>query len=208
VTQDAGSRFDDVASARGLTLSPELRTSLVHYAELLALHGQRANLVGTGDITRLADELVLDAMELVALLPAASGLRALDVGSGAGLPGIPLALARRDWNWTLVEPRSKRYQFLLHARRTLGLTNVEVRECRLEDLGDARWDLVVSKAVFEPREWVERGTALLTPSGHVGLYLNGTPAEALPELPAVAAHHGYRLLDGRERTVALVQGAG
>jgi 16S rRNA G527 N7-methylase RsmG len=81
----------EVAERRSFDLPEHLAEPLARYIDLLALHNERSNLVGSSDPRRIADEMVLDALEMVPLMTDTGGT-ALDIGSGAGLPGLPLAI--------------------------------------------------------------------------------------------------------------------
>lgn len=97
-------------------------------------------------VTRhLLDALsVLPAMQALAL---PKGLRLLDVGAGAGIPGLMLAVARPDWAITVLDSNGKKTRFMRHAVRTLGLTNVTVVQARAEAFeAEARFDVVMSRA--------------------------------------------------------------
>lgn len=193
----------EVAERRSFDLPEHVAEPLARYIDLLALHNERSNLVGSSDPRRIADEMVLDALEMVPLMPDHGGT-SVDIGSGAGLPGLPLAIWFPNWHFTLVEPRAKRIHFLSHARRTLQLSNVTVVEGRLEDLGEQRFDAAFAKAVFEPSVWLERSREVLKPSGFTGFYLNGDAGEYAALLSPRSSVHAYSLLDGRPRLTAVV----
>ncbi|MFN8087651.1 MAG: 16S rRNA (guanine(527)-N(7))-methyltransferase RsmG [Mycobacterium sp.] len=118
------------------------------YAEMLATAGVERGLLGPREVERLWDRHILNSVAVGELIPASA--RVLDIGSGAGLPGIPLAIARPDLSVALVEPMLRRTDFLAEVVVGLGL-DVTVRRGRAEDktvrddLGDA--DAVVSRAV-------------------------------------------------------------
>lgn len=110
-----------------------------------------------------------DAASLLPVLPDSS--RVVDVGSGNGLPAIPIAIARPDLALTLVEPIAKKVAFLRECRRALRLDNVEVVRARDDELiareSFRPFDVAVSQATFAPAVWLERGAALVKPGGLV-----------------------------------------
>lgn len=93
------------------------------------------------------DMLIQHVMDSLAVLPHINGPRIIDVGTGAGLPGIPLALARPDWQVTLVESNQKKAAFLQQVRIELALRNVTVAAKRIEDTGaDKKADTIITRA--------------------------------------------------------------
>ena len=106
------------------------------------------NLVSRGDIVRLDSRHLLDSL---AAIPYVEGKRLLDVGTGPGLPGIPLAIAQPNVSVTLWERMARRVRFLQMACRELGLANVSVRECDIEKATRSpeafAYDTVVARAV-------------------------------------------------------------
>jgi 16S rRNA (guanine(527)-N(7))-methyltransferase RsmG len=118
---------------------------LVRYAELVERWAARHNLVHFASRQELVERHLLDSLAGAHLLEGAGVL--LDVGSGAGLPGVPLLAVRPAWSGVLLEPRQKRWAFLRLAVRELGL-DARAVDCRYEalDAGE-RFDLVTSRAV-------------------------------------------------------------
>ena len=109
------------------------RQLLLFLADLL--HWNRAyNLTATTDSHEVVSRHLLDSL---AVLPWLGGRRAVDLGSGAGLPGLPLAIAEPSRYWDLVDSAGKRVRFMRHAVRRLGLRNVAVHHCRIEAFAPA-----------------------------------------------------------------------
>lgn len=194
---------------------------LANYVELLLTHGRKTNLVGTLEPLRIVDELLLDSLEVLPLLgDSTAEWLVVDVGSGAGIPAIPLLLARDSWSAVLIEPRMKRAYFLKHAARALGLaarvTVLRDRwtpEMALGREGGSARRLWVSRAVFAPDEWIARALAAAKPGDAVASWLN-EPAETAPISRGERADRlvgfessarSYRFGDGRERTIQLLQ---
>lgn len=182
------------------------------FVALLSKHGARANLVGTTERTRIADEIVLDAFRMAPLLRQAIGPtgRMIDIGAGAGIPIIPLLLALPNWHGVAVEPREKRRAFMTFARRELGLRDrFEILEGRLEDTGvltvdppiPLAFDAAVSKAVLDPNEWVQRASSLVKDRGMIGVWLG--EEGALKRSPTHAVE--YETESGSARRVALIE---
>ena len=141
---------------------PTLDGLAVYLSELDSWR-RRINLTG-----RLSpEELAAHALESVlgaGLIP--EGSKVVDVGSGAGLPGLPIAIAREDLEIALVEPRRKRGAFLRHVARTLSLPRVQVLEARIEEIRSQTFDVATTRAVGHFAEWLA-GTRFLGPSGTV-----------------------------------------
>ncbi|MER5639559.1 16S rRNA (guanine(527)-N(7))-methyltransferase RsmG [Kitasatospora sp. NPDC002227] len=147
----------------------------VRYTELLATAGVRRGLIGPREVPRLWDRHVLNCAVLAELLPADASL--CDVGSGAGLPGIPVAMARPDVSVTLLEPLLRRTTFLEEVVRELGLDNVTVLRGRAEEMvGKLAVDVVTARAVAPMERLAGWGLPLLRPYGQM-LALKGDTAE-------------------------------
>lgn len=147
----------------------------VRYTELLATEGVTRGLIGPREVPRLWDRHVLNCAVLAELLPAGTTL--CDVGSGAGLPGIPVALARPDVSVTLLEPLLRRTTFLEEVVRELGLENVTVLRGRAEEMvGKVAVEVVTARAVAPLERLAGWGLPLLKPYGQM-LALKGDSAE-------------------------------
>jgi len=118
-----------LATELGIGLSDHGAQRLADYARLVLKWQKITNLTGARDAARFVHEHVADSL---ALVPHLQHGRVLDVGSGAGLPGIVLAIACPELQVTLLEPRAKRSRFLMQACIELGLASVEVMSARLE----------------------------------------------------------------------------
>ena len=139
------------AAAWGLPLDRERRGHLKEYAGLLARY-DRANVIGTRDVDRILVDHVLDSLSCFLHEALIRARRVADVGSGGGLPGIPIKIVRPDLATTLVESTGKKATFLRHAVDNLCLRDVEVANTRVEDLGRTTahrgaYDVVTCRAV-------------------------------------------------------------
>jgi 16S rRNA (guanine527-N7)-methyltransferase len=151
------------------------------YAELLAGDGVIRGLLGPREVPRLWDRHLLNCAVTAELL--APGVTITDVGSGAGLPGIPLALARPDLRIELLEPLQRRVDFLREVVSTLGLDNVWVARGRAEDVRGDGVDVVTARAVAPLSRLAGWCLPLLRPGGSL-IALKGNQASA--ELDAAA----------------------
>jgi 16S rRNA (guanine527-N7)-methyltransferase len=157
----------------------------IKFAALLADHGVERGLIGPREVERLWDRHLFNSGVLAELLP--RNCRVVDVGSGAGLPGIPLAIARPDIRLSLLEPMARRVAWLQEAVETLGL-DVEVVRGRAEEpevrrrLGGS--DIVTARAVAPLERLAKWCLPLLRPGGRM-LALKG--ASAAEELERDAA---------------------
>ena len=134
------------------------------YAELLATDGVVRGLIGPREAPRLWDRHLVNCALLAELLPADSTV--CDVGSGAGLPGLVLAIARADLQITLVEPLLRRTTFLEEVVAELELSHVEVVRGRADALhGDRRFDVVTSRAVAPLGRLLDWSMPLVAPTG-------------------------------------------
>jgi 16S rRNA (guanine527-N7)-methyltransferase len=185
------------AERTGQVLDPEIaavveatfgtRAALaVRYTELLATTGVEWGLLGPREADRVWSRHVFNSVAVAPLIPANAAV--VDLGSGAGLPGIPLALARPDLRIVLLEPMARRVAFLQQCVDALALPRLEVRRGRAQDGLSRRVEVVVARAVAPLARLAELALPLATPSG-VLLALKGAKAVAeAAELSAAGRH--------------------
>lgn len=144
------------------------------YVDIVVSRGVDWGLIGPREIGRLWERHILNSIALESLIP--EGCRVADVGSGAGLPGIPLAILRPDLEMTLIEPMLRRSNFLTEALDELGLDDrVTVVRGRAED-ADLHVDVVVSRAVAKLATLINWTADLIVESGSL-LALKGQSAD-------------------------------
>lgn len=144
------------------------------YVDILVSRGVDWGLIGPREIGRLWERHILNSIALESLIP--EGCHVADVGSGAGLPGIPLAILRPDLEMTLIEPMLRRSNFLTEALDELGLDDrVTVVRGRAED-ADLHVDVVVSRAVAKLATLINWTADLIVESGSL-LALKGQSAD-------------------------------
>ncbi len=184
-------------------VEPQACDALCRFLDLVVTWNRRMDLTAARDADELADLIVADAAMLVA-----QGTDAdqhwVDVGSGAGAPGIALALLAPELRITLVEPRQKRVAFLRTALSTLGRSDVHVERKRAQDLPARFATVAVSRATLPPAEWLPEGARLATQSVWVLV-----AREALPTLggyePAQEIEYCWPLTGVSRRAARYVQ---
>ena len=169
----------------GLALPAGVCEQLLEYTALLAKWNRTYNLTAVRDPLAMVSHHLLDSL---AVLPHLAGTRVADVGSGAGLPGIPLALARPDWHIALVESNDKKAAFLQQAKIELRLSNVAIHAIRVEEWHPAgRFAVVISRAFAELADFVSACKHILAPRGVIAAMKGKNPGDEIARLPS-----GYR----------------
>ena len=169
-----------------LTLPVDAREQLLRYVALLAKWSRTYNLTAIRNPLEMVSQHLLDSLAVIPYLPMPSGDAVLaDVGSGAGLPGIPLAIARPAWRVTLNDASQKKCTFLRQATIELALRNVEVQEGRVEAwLPARRFEVVISRAFAELASFVSACRHLVARGGALAAMKGTYPGEELGRLPA------------------------
>ncbi len=162
-------------------VSDPARGRLAAYAALVERWSARHNLVSFASREELVERHIVDALAAAPLLPPSGTL--LDVGSGAGLPGVPLLVVSPGWHGTLLEPRHKRWAFLKLVIRELGLA-AEAECGRYQDLEPGRrWDRIVARAVGGDGALLEWAHARLRSEGEVVLWTTEAGERRLSDHP-------------------------
>jgi len=174
----------------GLTLAPAQRVALATLVAELADWNTRMNLTAITDPSEVVDKHLLDSL---AVLPWLRGHSVADVGSGAGFPGLPLAVADPERRYTLIESTGKKVKFLRHAIERLELPNVEVLHGRAEALKPSQpFDSVISRALGPLSDFIRVAGHLAGRHGPLLAMKGKVPAEELKALPpgwkALAVH--------------------
>jgi 16S rRNA (guanine527-N7)-methyltransferase len=164
----------------GLVLPAEAQSRLLQYLALLSKWNRTYNLTAIREPSRLVSHHLLDS---IAVLPHLEGTSIVDVGSGAGLPGIPLAVARPDWYFVLLDSNHKKGAFLRQAVHELGLAHVQVVTHRVEEWRPPhRFDIAISRAFSDLPRFVEAAQHLCRPGGVLAAMKGVYPDEELAQL--------------------------
>lgn len=170
-----------------LGLDPALATPLLAYLALLVRWNKTYNLTAVRDPHEMVTKHLLDSLAMapyVEAIAARDGALA-DLGTGAGLPGIPLAIVKPGLRVTLVESNGKKARFMREAVRQLGLKDVRVAESRIEALAEpATYDAITARALATLPLILELGGHLLKPSGELLAMKGVHPVDEIAELPA------------------------
>ena len=193
-------------AAMGLDLTADRQEKLLAYVALLYKWNRTYSLTALREQDKAVSHHLLDSLAILPLVPPGS---LLDVGSGGGTPGIPLAIARPDLQVTLLDSNSKKAAFLQQAAIELGLTNVSVHGGRVEQYHPAiGFAAITSRAFAELADFVMLTRHLLAPEG-VWLAMKGVmPREEIASLPGdvcLEAVHALQVpgIDGERHLVAM-----
>ncbi len=174
--------------------------NLENYSSLMLRWNKRIQMTATRDLAEFVSRHVVDSLELALDLPEGEGTM-VDVGSGGGLPGIVLAIARPDIQFTLIEPTQKKHAFLSTARRELVLGNLQTFAIRDEELlaqeAFAPFDYAVARAVWAVDIWLKRARALVRQGGLI-FAMEGRDETELPE---GSVRRRYELEGSRRRSI-------
>ena len=162
------------AALLGVRLSATAAATLLRYLDLLVKWNRRFSLTAVTGREEMRVRHLLDSLSVV---PFVAGTRILDVGTGPGLPGIPLAVARPRSQVSLLESRERKVQFLIHAVGALHLSNAQVRHARLENLEpDEPFDTLVARAFAPLPRFLQRCSHLCRPGTRLVAMTGKNPA--------------------------------
>jgi 16S rRNA (guanine527-N7)-methyltransferase len=198
-------RLNEISVASGSPVRPGFVALCEAFLAELIKWNRKMNLVSRADEERIVERHVLDSLCLLSVERRLSGKKIIDLGSGAGFPGLVLAMWEPEAQFLLVESRSKRVAFLKAARRTLGLKNVEALHSRLEELKEAEKpdsadhppprsavDMVVSRGVGDALGLVASVGRLLAVGGVFVLYKGVTEPEEIQHADRILKQ-GFKL---------------
>ena len=143
------------------------------FAQTLAGDSDELGLLGPRELDKLWSRHILNSAVVAELV--SPGDKVADVGSGAGLPGIPMAIARPDADFVLIEPMERRSSWMLEVVEDLGLKNVRILRSRAEDVTEQDFDIVTARAVAALDKLLKMCVPLLKPGGAL-IALKGSKA--------------------------------
>lgn len=185
-------QFVNDAAALGVNCQQSVLDQLSLFLEQLLKWNQHFNLLGMSKADGIKTKHILDCL---AVSPFLAGETILDVGTGAGLPGIPLAIVNPDKQFVLLDSNGKKTRFLFQVKVALGLSNVTVENCRIENYQSKRQiDIVMSRAFASLRDMVDLSQHLLDERGHWIAMKGRYPEQEIAELPNSAQVVGIEKL--------------
>ncbi|HEC12265.1 MAG TPA: 16S rRNA (guanine(527)-N(7))-methyltransferase RsmG [Acidiferrobacteraceae bacterium] len=166
----------------GQALPTDTQANLLAYLDLLQAWNRASNLTAVRDREAMVTRHLLDSLSIT---PYIRGPRVLDFGSGAGLPGLPLAMALPDTGFVLLDSNKKKIRFLRHVVATLSLANVEVVESRLEQYQPTRnFDTLTSRAFSDLTTMLHQSRHLFAAGAQLLAMKGKAPREEIAGLPA------------------------
>jgi 16S rRNA (guanine527-N7)-methyltransferase len=176
-------KLDSLLATAGIALPDQQKLQLVGYVELLHKWNKAYNLTSVRDPQQMLVRHILDS---IVVSPHLQGNRFIDVGTGPGLPGIPLAIVRPDAHFTLLDSLGKRIRFLRQVQHELKLTNIELVQSRVEDfVAEPPFDGVISRAFASLQDMLSWCHHLPAKSkGHFYALKGVIPDDELATLPA------------------------
>jgi 16S rRNA (guanine527-N7)-methyltransferase len=182
VEGDLAAGLKNGLEAIGVSVAPEKEHKLLDFIALIAKWNRVYNLTAVREPSNMLTHHVLDSL---AVAPHIEGHTLLDVGSGAGLPGIPLAIARADLRVTLLDSNAKKTTFQQQAVIELALHNVEAVNARVEALDPSlQFDIVISRAYSDLEQFVCAAGPFCAPGGTLAAMKGLYPEDELARVPA------------------------
>jgi 16S rRNA (guanine527-N7)-methyltransferase len=197
-----------LALAREHAFSPQQLSQLEAYTALLEAGRQKMSLFSSGDLSRLASRHIAESLEFCAIPELQRAASLVDMGSGAGFPGIPIKICFPQKKVILIEARKKKALFLAQAIAKLSMTDLDVIAERAEQVQDLRVPIIVARAVAPLRELYEWGRHLLLDDGAMLVQKGGDLEKEYMELhkkfPRVQARVVRQFAAEAERKIILL----
>jgi len=174
-------RLQQGAAQLGVPLQEAQLLQMARLLDELQQWSAAYNLTAVNDRQSMLTHHLLDSLSAASAL---QGTRVADVGTGAGFPGLPLAIARPGLAFTLIDATAKKIRFVTHVARALGLANVTPLHARMESPSQQRFDTVIARAVAALSELVADAGALVADGGCLLAMKGRYPADEIAALPA------------------------
>ena len=173
-------RLHEGALTFGVNLNEQQQITLIKFIDLLIKWNKVYNLTAVRDPSKILDRHILDSLSV---LPFLRGTRLIDIGAGAGIPGIPLAIAQSDKEFVLLDSNRKKTRFMQQAKTELSLANVTVIHSRVENYQpDQLFDGVISRAFASLKKMAQWSSHLVHESGVLFAMKGSYPEQEISEL--------------------------
>lgn len=171
--------FARAAEQLGLIITPETYGQLYRYTQLIRQYNEKVNLISRKDTHRILTYHIIDSLAAHRFI--SPNARSCDLGSGAGFPGIPLALVRPDATFILIESIKKKCRFLETAINELNLKNCSILCARAETLPSLNCDVILSRLTAPLKKTLKYATPHLNPGCSIILYKSASMPEEIDE---------------------------
>lgn len=188
----AEDRLANAAQHLKLTLTPKMADQLLNYVRLMDKWNRVYNLSAIRDPDEMLVKHVFDSLAVAPIMMTQPLSSLLDVGTGAGLPGIPLAIIMPDLPISLLDSNHKKTRFLVQAKGLLGLSNIRVCHQRIEDHSQ-KYSGIISRAFTSLGNFASLAEAVLAPNGHLWAMKSQALEDELQEVPSGYVHQAWRL---------------
>jgi 16S rRNA (guanine527-N7)-methyltransferase len=194
----------EAAALLGISITPEQENQFDLYASELAVWNAHTNLTAITDPVGVRVRHFLDSLTLAKFMPIRPGLKLIDVGTGAGFPGLPLKMIYPEIDLTLLEATGKKFAFLRHIAEQLGLDGVQFVNARAEEAGQnpdhrEKYDVVAARAVARLPILLEY-LLPLTAVGGIAIAMKGSTAQS----EAASSRKSLEILGGRLKGIETV----
>ncbi len=178
--------FWTILSANGIILEPEQLVIIERYAKELTYWNEKVNLISRKDIENLLEQHILHSISCLKFVEISHKARCIDVGSGGGLPGIPIKIARPDVYMILVDSIAKKIKITSMLAKHTNLRNIEAICSRVEDLAKDKsyahkFDFAFARGVSKIKQIIEWVKPIIKPDGKIVLFKGGNLQNEIDE---------------------------
>jgi 16S rRNA (guanine527-N7)-methyltransferase len=180
MSKNLSGHLQEALQVLNVSLTQQQQTELLSFVELLVKWNKVYNLTSVRDPLRMIDRHILDSLSI---LPFVHGSRIIDVGAGAGIPGIPLAIALPDRSYALVDSNRKKTRFMQQVKTEMALSQIDVIHSRIENYQpDELFDSVISRAFASLNQMALWSSHLLANGGKLLAMKGSYPEQEIAEL--------------------------
>jgi 16S rRNA (guanine527-N7)-methyltransferase len=196
--------INEWADKRGITINPETRQRFITYASLIDDANRKFNITGFKTAEEILENLILGSLEPLCDISVPRGTNFVDIGSGAGIPGLALGIFFKGMPGLLIESNQKKADFIRRTANKLGLKTIEIIHDRAENIAGLKnfresFDWCFSRALASPFITCEIGAAFIKLNGALFIYSNNSGDDLRKEVIKHASDAGLTTLPPAER---------